>query len=347
MAFWTTAPSKLKVKKLKEEGCLVSLSVEVPPEHYTEAEQNALVQIQAKAALPGFRTGKAPIQMIQKNFSAQIKEKAFDNIVHAILPEVIKEQGLAPVSLPLIKDFNCAENKACVFTIDIDCAPKFTPQKYTKAALSKKPSAVTQQDVEKQINQLLGQNARLEPADETESVNSGHFVVVDYEAFSEGKPSTTAMAGNPSPEGSPATTAPAGRGRGELVDMSAPQTIAGLADNILGAKKGEMREFDSEAAGRKLRIKVTVNELKRKIVPALDEAFVKDMGFESVDKFRDHLKQIMEADYAEKSEKDIVRQLEDHLLKENPFPVPQSLVDAHLASAAERIKGGIRRTKPA
>lgn len=319
MAFWTASTSQTMVKKLKEKGCLVSFSIEVPYKKFTDGMQNALIQIQSKVSIPGFRVGKAPLQMVKNQFQDQIKERALDKLFQSVLPDVIKEQGIVPVSPPVIKTFNCKEDKPVSFEVEIECAPKFEAKNYTRAVVAKKSSAVTDEDIEKSIRELLEHNACLESL-ETAVVGKEHFAVVDYEATSDGKK----IAG--------------GSGKGELVDMSSPQTVAGLAENILGAKKGETKEFDSESSGRRMHFKVTVNEIKKKVVPELNDAFVKGMGFESVDRFKAHLKDVMGKDAAEKSERDILRQIEDHLVKENPIPVPESLVKTHLDLTTERIK---------
>lgn len=320
MAFWTSAPARTKVKKLKEEGCSLSLSVEIPHEKFDEAMQNALVQIQARVTLPGFRTGKAPLQMVKQHFPDQIKERALDRVIQSVLPDVIKEQDVHPVSAPVVKSLNYEENKPISLQLELECAPKFEPRNYTKAQVTKKTAKVTDEDAGRQINELLEHNAQLEPVSETETAGKEHFVVVDYETFSEGKP------------------VPGGTSKGELVDMSSPQTIAGLAENILGAKKGETREFDSALPGKKMHFKVTITEIKRKKLPELNDEFVKGMGFEKVEQFKAHVRQVMEKDATEKSEKEVLRQLEDHLVRENPIPVPLSLVENHLNMTTERIK---------
>ncbi|MFH1618879.1 MAG: trigger factor [bacterium] len=320
MGFWPLSADKTKVRKLNDDGCSFSFSVEVPREKYMEAEHDALIQVQSRVSLPGFRVGKAPIPLVKQNFSDLVSERALDRLIKNVLPEVIKEQNIEPVAMPVIKSLKNEGNSPVSFQFDVECAPRFEPKSYTKLSVTRTSRKITDMDVENQIKELLEHNARLEAVPENEAVGKEHFAVVDYESFTEGRAEAE------------------GSGKGELVDMSSPQTIAGLAECITGAKKGETREFDSEFSGRKLHFRVTVGEIKRKVLPELNDGFVKEMGFESVEQLKGHLKQVMEKDAAEKTDKDILHQLEDHLVRGNPIPVPLSLVESQLTASIERIK---------
>ena len=118
---------------------------------------------------------------------------------------------------------------------------------------------------------------------------------------------------------------------GEIVDMSSPQTIAGLADHILGAKKGEAREFDSSFGGKKMSFKVTVVEIKQKVVPAIDDSFLKEAGVKTTEELRVNVRRLLERGETEKTEKDVMTQIEEALIKSNPMQLPPTLVreEAH------------------
>ncbi|MBI4056342.1 MAG: trigger factor [Elusimicrobia bacterium] len=318
MAFWTPS-DKPKVKKVKEEGCKVTLAIEVPPNKAEEAIHNAFIQIQARAALPGFRPGKAPLPLIQQQFAEQARQKAFDQLIQQVIPQAFQELSVQPVSIPTIHSVAWLAGKPLSFQVDVECPPKFKIKEYKKISLHKKEHIPSEMDLEQRLKEIQESNARLEISS-SEQVSKDHFVVVDYEGTLDSKPI----------EG--------GKGESELIDMSSPQTIAGLAEGILNAKRGETREIPVDMQGKKAIFKVTVKEIKSKKVPALDAEFCKDLGFESLEALKKKIKEVMEQEAKEKAKQEVRRQIEEHLLQHNTLPVPPSLVEAQQGQLLKRLK---------
>ena len=318
MAFWATAEKK-RYKKVKEEGCVVTVSAEVPPAEFEETLQNVFVQMQAQARLPGFRPGKVPLDIIKKQFADDARRRAVEASLRKALPEVIKEFDLHPVSTPTVSDMKFEAGKPLVFQLSVEVAPKFEVKDYKKIPVVKKSHAPADADVAQRIEEVRQGNARLEKA-AGEAVGGTDYVVVDYEGAVDGKPL----------EGS--------KGTNELVDMSAPQTVAGLSEGILGAKRGETREIDVDLQGKKAKFKVTIKEIKTKVVPALDDEFAKDLGFASVAELKDKVKEMMTREGEQKADRELREQLDGHLLKAHPIQLPPSLVEAQIDSMLERIK---------
>jgi len=313
-------PGKIKAKKLREDGCLVVLSIEVPAEKLKAPIEDAFGKIQQKASVPGFRAGKAPKDVVRQKYAEDAKSWAVDQIIREVLPGVIEEQKLMPVSVPIVHDVEMPDGKALKFQVSLEIPPTAQAKDYKKIALTKKAKPVTDEMVTENLEQLRQRNARL-VAVLTETVERDHFVLVDYEGFLLGK----AMEG--------------AKGEGEWVDMTAPQTVAGLTEGILGAKRGQVREFPVDMpGGEKANFKVTVKDIKRKTLPNLDDELAKDLGFGTLLEVRLKLREVLEKTETSKTEKDLERQIEEHLLKANPLPVPPSLVEAEAKHMIERLK---------
>jgi trigger factor len=187
------------------------------------------------------------------------------------------------------------------------------PKCYDKIAVTKKSRQITDADVTKYVDQVREYNAYLKPVEDGRPVEKTHFVIVNYESRENG------------------VKIPGADVNGEIVDMSSPQTIAGLAENVAGARKGETREFDSSFGGRKMSFKVTVVEIKEKVVPAIDENFLKEAGVKTTEELRENVRKLLERGETEKTEKDLITQIEDSLIKNNPMQLPPTLVrqEAH------------------
>jgi trigger factor len=319
----TTATSnnvdKLQSKRLSEKGCAVRVEVKAPVDFVNHTFQDAMVQVQSRVQIPGFRKGKAPLNLVRDNFGAMVKERAFDNAVRHAVSFAVGVEKLAPVASPTLAKCEFDENKPFMAEFEFEIAPKVDLKNYSKIPLVSKKIDVSEDKIKGAISEVLDQNARLEAEGADAALEENHFAIVDYKAFNPGE------------------TEPAHSAGGEMVEMSAQQTIPGLVEALKGAKRGDTREFDSEVNGKKLHFAVTIVEIKKKALPALNDDFAKEMGFESEAKFRDHVKGALQRQEEENSRRDTLRQLEDFLIKQHEFDLPVSLVQHHLGLAVERL----------
>ncbi len=318
MALWSPAEKK-RFKKLKEEGCVVTVSAEVPQAEFDDELQNVFVRLQARARLPGFRPGKAPLDLIKSQFGSEARAQALEECLRKAMPGIVKDLDLHPVASPTVSDISFDPGKPITFQVVVENAPRFEPADYKKIPVVAKAAASGPADVEQRLEDIRQGNARLEKSS-SEAVGTTDYAIVDYEGAVDGK----------FLEGSKAEN--------ELIDMSAPQTVAGLSEGILGAKRGDIREVDVDLQGKKARFKVTLKEIKTKVVPSLDDEFAKDLGLASVAELRSKVAESLEREAKQKTEREIREAIDKHLLKANPIPLPPSLVEAQLESMIERFK---------
>lgn len=314
----TTTAHKLKTKKLKEEGCLLSYEVELPAPAVQEALHNAFIRLQSRARIPGFRAGKAPIDLIKKQYADHARTEAADALLRSAVPEALHDLGLDPVSSPAVGDFKMEDGSPLVFELRVEVAPRIEPQGYKALALERRTYAPEEPALAARLKEIQEGNARLDKS-AAETVGKPHYVVVDYEILREGK------------------RLPGAHGKQELVDMSSEQSIEGLAEGLLGAKRGESREFTVKAEGKPAVCKVSVGEIKEKILPPLDDEFAKDMGLDSLDALKAKLKEMVEAEGKERTERELLGQIEAALLSANRFAVPHSLAEAQLDHSLQRL----------
>lgn len=317
--FTSTKSDKAKFKKLKEEGCVVTLSVEIPPQEVTDMTQTSLVRLQNRARIPGFRAGKAPLDIVKQHFTGHAKEEALDALIRKHVPLAIEELKLRVVETPSVEDVKWKDGEALTLQIRVEVAPTPTAKDYTKIPVARKPLAADAKALDKRLEDLRESHARLE-AIKDETVGPKHFAVIDYAATRDGKP------------------LPNAKGTSELVDMSAEQSVEGLTAGLLGMKRGEAKTIIVKLGGKDANIAVTVTEIKEKILPPVDAEFAKDLGFEALDELKTKLKEVLDREVKNASEADAVRQIEEALVKSNPFPLPPSLVERQLEGMMERMK---------
>ncbi|MCG3203434.1 MAG: Trigger factor [Elusimicrobia bacterium] len=318
--------SDIKVKVVSENGCLHTLAVEWPASKVKEKIEEAFKIVQNQAKLPGFRPGKAPIQLVRENFKGVAYERAQDLMMRDGVAEALKSKKINPVQTPLVQTADFVPEKSFNFQFQVEVAPQVKLSSYKGLKLNRKNKVIGEADISKSLTNLGEMNARLVESKE-ESLKNNHFAVVNYEGFIDGKTIEGAKADN------------------FLLDMSAPQGIVGLAEGLVGAKTGEEREIkvkfpedspSKDLAGKEAIFKVKLNAIKEKTVPALDDEFAKDLGLESLQKLKDRIRENLEAEQKRATADDLEKQVIDGLLENHIFQVPASMVESQIKHLIER-----------
>lgn len=319
---------QVKLKTAEEKPCKVTLSVSFSQEIIKKRKEKVAADFQKVAHLPGFRAGKAPIELVRQNFSGKIDSETLDQIFRDYVPEILKEKSLRPITTPLVDkvQFNGADTLS--FNLIIERNPDFKVKDYKKIPLTQKSKTITDEDIAKELEDLRERNAQL-TVSEAEQASPQHFAVIDYDGLVEGKPLPELKAEN------------------QLVNLSSPQTIQGFAEGIIGMKKAETKEipvnFPKEypspsVAGKPVVFKVTLRDLKEKKLPALDDEFAKDFEAASLEELKNKIKEVMTANLEKAKKSELENQIMDHLVKENEIPVPDSLVEMQMTSLMDRAK---------
>lgn len=329
--FKTAQTGEVKAKQLGKEGCRVTLSVEAAPELVTKNFQNAAVQVQSRAQMQGFRAGKVPLDLVKQNFGGHIKERALDLTVKSAINAALADAKLDAVAVPVLTKADFAsfdEGKAFTFEIAVDVAPEFEVRDYKGIEIAKKPETATDEEVTENLNRVLDANARLETAAEGAVIDDKCYAVIHYTGKRNGAEDYKLSADS------------------ELVDMAAPQTMPGLAEGILGLKKGDIKDIEAKEGNDILSFHVTVDDIKIKKVPALDDNFAKDMGFDTLDALKAKVKESLDAEAKQAAARDEVAQIENHLVKTNTFELPQSLVEEYTETSLNNFVRSMTQLKP-
>ena len=320
--FAVAQDNEVSYKEIEKKGCNVKLEVKAEASLVNRCYTSALGQVQTKAQIQGFRAGKAPADLVKRTFPAHIQEHAIDLVVRSAATKAIDLAKLQAVMTPLLTkaDFSSLkENNSWSFEISVDVAPEVEPKDYKGIEVTKKSEEVTPEEIQKNIDQILEHNARLETLGDDATVKEDSFVVVKYSGSKNGVAQKEYTANS------------------ELIDMKNEQNIAGMTTALKGAKKGQIVKFDTKIGEDTINFTVEVQEIKTKILPTLDDTFAKDMGFDNVEKLKETLTNNLKADAKAASERDFTNQIEEALVKANNFELPQSLVAYHTNLSVENF----------
>jgi trigger factor len=320
--------SDFDVKITDRQSCLVTMQVQVPAEEVREANEESFRRIQQQAKLPGFRPGKAPLELVKKNYAEAAVEKTLDILLRQSVQKALEKEKLDPVASPSVGKIEYDPAQPLRFELKVECAPQVELKNYKGLALTKKVKPVADSEVDKRLEEIRESHAKL-VASPDEVVADKHFVVVDYIGLLDGNPI----------EG--------GKAENQLIEMAASQTIAGFTEGLRGAKAGETREIPVKfpddhpskgLAGKSVIFKVTVSAVKEKQIPNLDDEFAKDLGSQSVVELKDLIRKNMEAERSRAARQDLENQATERLLELHDFPVPPSFVEERTRHLNERLK---------
>ena len=272
---------KCKVEKTKNAN-------EVKLEITVEAEKfdNAIKKVYFKSAkyfnIPGFRKGKAPMNIVEKYYGKEIfYEDAFNEVAGEALDEAVKENDLYVVSRPDIDVTQIEKGKDLIFTAVMQTKPEAELGKYKGVEIKKIEYKVTAEDVNHELSHMQEHNARMVTV-EDRPVESGDIVTIDFEGFVDGK----AFDG--------------GKAEGHELEIGSNTFIPGFEDQIIGMKIDEEKDinvkfpeeyFSKELAGKDATFKVKLHEIKKKELPKLDDEFAKDVSeFDTLKELKEDIK---------------------------------------------------------
>ena len=305
---------EIQIKTKKSEGLERLLEVSVPVETVRDAEDKAARKYATQARLPGFRPGKAPAAIVRKKFGEAIRQAALETLVQDAFKEVMEREKLQPASQPHVHDLHFHEGKPLTFELHVEVRPEVKLERTSGFRVKRAEQQVGDAQLQEQLDALRDQRAAWTPVEDKplpgDQVTVNLATAEDGGAMSEGKEYRLVI------------------GEG--------QAIPAIEELILEAKPGQTIErpvrwpedFPDEAQrGKTKPVRVELLDVKRKSLPALDDAFARDVGdFDSLDALKAAVKADLESHAQRDSESQLRQQLLDEVISANPFDVPEGWV---------------------
>jgi trigger factor len=300
------------------------LAIELPSDVVNEAIGHAAAKLGRAAKIPGFRPGKVPVAVIRQRFKPQIMQDVAEHLVSKAVGDALTEKGVEPIATPDIKDLVLEEGKPLTFTATFDVVPSFDPGDLSTIEATEPAAAVTDEAVNLALDRLRERHARYE-AVEGGVVEAGHTVVMSLQRQGTDKDGK----------------------RGEVdthetvnIELGAKANPPGFDEQMIGMTPGATKSFTitypadyaiPELAGGTVDYTVTLKEIKKRVVPALDDDFAKDLGqFDSIEALRADVRHDLEHEAKHASERQLRQDVLKQLAGRVPFPAPESLIDREI-----------------
>lgn len=277
--------------------------------------------------IPGFRKGKAPMNVVEKFYGAQIfYEDAFNEVVPPVYDEAIETEKIDAVSRPDIDITQMEKGKDLIFTAVVQTKPEVKLGKYKGIELEKNVYKVTDEAVDNEINKMAERNSRMITVTDRPA-EKGDVTVIDFEGSVDGVPF----------EG--------GASENHELELGSNSFIPGFEDQVAGMKVDEVKDvkvtfpedyYAKDLAGKDAVFKVTLHEIKKKELPALDDEFAKDVSeFDTLKELKADTKKKLQDEQDEKAKNELNDAAVKAVTDASEVDIPSGMVELELENMAE------------
>lgn len=327
--------TKMSLQVEKLEKSMAKLTIEVPAEELEKAIETAYQKNKSKLSVPGFRKGKVPRKMVEKMYGAGIfYEDAANELIPTAYEEALKEcEDLDIVSQPEIDVVQIEAGKPFIFTAEVALKPEVTLGEYKGIEVEKQEVTVSDEEVEAEINKERENNAR-EISVEDRPVADGDIAYIDFEGFVDGE----AFEG--------------GKGEDYALTIGSHSFIDTFEEQLIGKNIGEQVDVNvtfpeeyhaPDLAGKPALFKVTINGIKTKELPELDDDFAQDVSeFDTMDEYkadvRKKLEERREKEANNAKEDAVIAKIVENATMEIPAPMLDTQVRQMVNDFAQRLQ---------
>jgi trigger factor len=313
----------LKVDYSEESSVRKALRFEVEPEVVDQEIETRARDYARKAKIPGFRKGKIPAGVIKQRFKAQVMEETAEAIVNRVVVKEIEDRGLHPLATPKVTELKIDEHQPMTFKVVFETLPPVELPDYKGLAVTTPETSITNEDVDREVEQLREQAARFDPV-EGRASREGDFLVLDLHWTPE--------------------KGEAGHEENAMLEVGSSEHHPDLNAALLGLQAGAEKtvkvtyepSYPVEAlAGQAVEYRFTLKSIKNKVVPTVDDEFAKDLEYDSLLALRGNIRERLEKRAQHASDRAVKGALVQQLVEKASFEVPETLVERHMSARTE------------
>jgi trigger factor len=314
----------MNVKVENIEKNVVQLEIEVDSEKFEEGLKKSYKKNVGKFSVPGFRKGKVPRSILERNYG---KEVLYEDAINFVCPDAyddaIEQEGLHPVERPEIDIKQIGNNEPFIFTAKVTTKPDVELGEYKGIEIEKIEALVSDEDVDAEIKKTAEQNSRIVTV-EDRPIKVGDTAIIDFEGFVDGE----AFEG--------------GKGENHSLEIGSGQFIPGFEEQLIGVNKDDdvevkvtfPEEYHSkDLAGKESSFKVKIHEIKEKVLPVLDDEFAKDISeFDTLDEYKASVKESLLESKTKEAKYDTEEKLIEKIVANATTDIPKVMISNHVDS---------------
>lgn len=315
-----------------------TLKITAPAAEVNAGYKKAVKKIADQVNIPGFRKGKAPRAIIEMHYGKEaVKQEAFEIVANKAYSEALDQEKLIPVSDPKVEESTFEEGKDMELTIKVTLKPEPELGEYKGLHVEKKEVEVTDDQVDAQIKDMMGRDAKMVVAEEGAVIEKGDFAIIDFAGTVDGEPFS------------------GGEGKGYPLEVGSNSFIPGFEDQLVGLSKGDSTDvevtfpedyFVKDLAGKEAIFKVNIQDVKRKELPELNDEYVASKtDFKTVEELRANYKERMQKAAEANAKAEYEHELIDLAVANAKFSVPEIMIEDKISQMVEEMKMSLESRK--
>ncbi len=307
------------------------LKVEIPAETALREMNLVANEYRRNARIPGFRPGKAPLELVKRRFQKDIRQDVLQKLVPQSYDQAIKEQDLHPLGRPSLENMDFEEGNPIVYEARLEVGPKVLVPRYKGLEVSAEELSVSEEDIDQEIDKLREKHANLVSV-EGRAVCDGDYAAVDLRG--EYMDQSGGERRKERPQVAPIQE------ENVLLKVGDESTLQAFNEALSGMSVGEEKTCQVEyppkyptekLAGRKVLFQLRLNEIKKKHLPEANDEFAKDLGdYETLAQLREKVRADMRELRETNRDNALKNKLIDKLIEEKDFEIPDLMVEERL-----------------
>lgn len=316
---------------MTEATCKREIELEIPADNVQKATEKVARDIARMARIPGFRPGKAPVTLVRRRFAEDIQGEVVQSLVPEYLEKALDEKKLVPVTRPSIDHVEFKEGEPLKFRAVFEVLPEFELGDYKNLQVQVDEIQVGDEQVDKALEEMRDRAATYVPV-EGRAAKDGDYVLIK-------------LIGTPVGGGEPV------QADNILCHLAGEETLESFTENLRGANPGETKQFESrypddypdpKLAGKTYKYSVSVQDIKEKKLPELNDEFAKDAageqgGASTLAELRQKLRENLDAAKEQEQTAQGREKILETLVQQHDFPVPEALIESQMDVRLERV----------
>ena len=309
--------------------CTRELVLDIPADEVSKAYKTVIGNYKKYAKIPGFRAGKVPESVVRRRFADGIRKDVIDGLLPERFNKAVLDQGVKPVGEPRVAELTIEDGQPLHVKAVFEFVPEFSIEGYQSVTVEKPPVDVTDEEYQRELEQLRESRSTIEPVEEDRALKDGDWAQITYKGLIADEPEAAPVAGEDT-----------------LVEVGGKDTVEAFTTTLRGAKPGHELKAEiiypadyaePKLAGKTVAYELEVKAIKKRTVPELNDDFAKELGHyenlaELETRVREHLGQ--------RKRRSVEGATKDRLLaalaERYPFAVPESLVQQQIDTRLER-----------
>ena len=311
----------MQVKEISHKGLKHSLEVTVPASDIAKHTESRLKEVGKTVRLPGFRPGKAPMDILQKRYGRAVMGEVLEKAVNESSAKAMKDRNLRPAMQPKIEVKEFDEGKDLTFSLEVEVLPEIKVSDMKGLKLTRPVAKIEKKQIDETLERIAKSNQQTQKIETDRATKKGDVVVMDFHGRTADD--------NVEHQGMHA--------HGAKLELGSGQFIPGFEDQLIGKKAGDKVEVKvtfpeqygaAELAGRDAIFDVDVHEIHEQAEAKIDDEFAKLLGFDDEKALRAAIEEQLKKDYDSLSRLKLKRQLLDALDEQHQFEIPVTMLDA-------------------